>query len=655
MQVETWDLNLDAWEYLLDPGRQSAWLSRLIHSLERLEHRRSLNKDQCNAYGALADGLLRGTAAVGHIRRAVEVLRTPAFFSPEDYTMAVNAIEGALAVVSARFHPARFEWGRYWPACSLHSSRAIVREATRGSGNPFVELSREVFSPRLLELTPDIVGISVTYLDQVVPAFTVAAECKRVLPEALVVLGGQIISLWGESLRVSDAFWRYVDGFVCGDGEPALRGLVMARLEGTPLEAVPNFIFRRQTRRRSALPTASMQEDVARLPCPDYSGLPLDRYLSPELVLTVSASRGCYWGRCTFCAVSPAFRNGFRARSTEDVLGDVSTLMRRHGARLFTFGDDALPRMFVRDLAEHGSTPPAGAMWQAELRWDAVADPAWVSRLAAAGARNLIFGFESASEKVLRRMRKGASLVRARQLLGACEQAAIGVNLQCFLGFPGETRSQVGETFSFLKQMAGPLTTVSCGIFELQKGSVIWQEPEKHGIRILRPPKEHDVAVRFEYEPCRGKTWRRNAVARIAAVAGARAPQLRCGINAHALIYMAHAERPVTAAPRPVATPAEPLTLAPGAVWREFAWDIDTLDNGVTPRRRRCCLAYSLLRGRPMSLGAITATILRHADGSTRLVDLLESLSSTERRRVRRAVGAMTARGLLSPLRGERR
>ena len=42
-------------------------------------------------------------------------------------------------------------------------------------------------------------------------------------------------------------------------------------------------------------------KDMGTLPPPDYDGLPLEKYFAPELVLPYDPTRGCYWGKCTFC------------------------------------------------------------------------------------------------------------------------------------------------------------------------------------------------------------------------------------------------------------------------------------------------------------------------------------------------------------------
>jgi anaerobic magnesium-protoporphyrin IX monomethyl ester cyclase len=649
IEIKLWDLNLDAWEYLLNPKRQEVWLMQAERSLTRLDRRPSLDAKEAARYLALADGVLRGTPAVDHLHKAIDVMRSQAFFSAKDYAPAMNAIEGALALVSAIFHPARLEWGRYWPACRLDSSREIVREIFRLGSNPFLAFSRDIFATRLCQLRPKIVGISVTYLDQIVPALTLAAECKKVLPDTLVVLGGQIVSQWGEDITAGNKLWQYVDAFVLGEGEAPLHDIVTRHIQGITLDGIPNVLLSpKRTGQKSVLRPIPRPKTMANLPCPDYSGLPLERYFSPEPVLTLSASRGCYWGRCAFCAVSPAFRDRFRVRPTGQVIDDLSALMRRHGARLFTFGDDALPRSFVKDLATGISAPPQGAMWQAEARWDALPRPEWAHRLAKAGARNLIFGLESGSDEVLRSMNKGGTVPQAKRVIKACQKAGIGLNLQCFLGFPGETRAQAASTISFLDEVAGPKTTVSCGIFELQKGSTIWRQPQAHGIRLIPSEKESDLPVRYEYQPCFGKTWQESMISHLIKSANSRVPQLCCGINAHTLIYLASGCSTSISRPLPSRVPAEPLNLAEGVTWRVFNWDPDSLRKGRVPKKKTCCLAYALRQGRVMSLGALVTTMLRYADGSTRLGDLLPALTHQERRRLRSALRSMVSQGILT-------
>jgi hypothetical protein len=627
-QLEVRDLNLDCWEYLLDEARQRRWLRRVSRRIDALDRRASLSERECAEYTAAADGWLRGRASVDELDGAADVLRSPAFHDPRAYHRAMNAIDGALAVLSAVYHPAHFEWGRFFARRSTASSRELLRAARAPADSPFPFYARARVRPLLARLRPALVGISITYLDQLVPAFAIAAECRRTVPAARVVIGGQIPSAWGDAFDDDVALWRIVDAVVCGDGEQPLRDAVAAVREGRPLRDAPGL------RTRGSPPRPAPRAPIGELPCPDYGVLPLARYLSPEPVLTVGASRGCYWGRCAFCAVSPAFRGGFRARPATRVLLDLETLAARHGARHFFFADDALPRSVVRALA---SGPPSTPVrWQAELRWDAVLEEE-LPALAAAGAQNLVFGFESGSPRTLEAMRKGADLGRAERLLRRCRELGIGTNLQCFLGFPGESRGDALATLRFLEKARGPRVTVSCGLFELQKGSPVHERPELWGVRIAAPRPGDDLPVRYDYAPVGDRRWRRRLALRIRDLFAPARPQLRCGIHAHALLSLGDPAPSTAPSPRPARGPRRGATAV-----RRFG------RSPAAPRMRSSIvLAYGLDQTSPVEIGEVGVAVLSACNAGVSVPELLGPLTSRERRRVRRVLQALIRRGLI--------
>jgi hypothetical protein len=264
------------------------------------------------------------------------------------------------------------------------------------------------------------------------------------------------------------------------------------------------------------------------------------------------------------------------------------------------------------------------------------------------GARNLIFGFESASDTVLARMRKGSNSAAADSSLRSCLEAGIGVNLQCFLGFPGERRQDALMTYSFLRRWVSREVTVSCSIFRLQKGSAVWRDPGSFGVRIVEGRPSRDLAVSFDYEPLRGARWREKLRSRVAGLVAAAAPQMRTGFGAHALIFMARSggnsprERSVAPRSKPVR-----LQLARGVAWRPFGWDLGSLQKSRRPRRRSTTLAFSLTTGRVLELGPIATEILKLAERGTELLALRSSLSPDERLCVQHAIRMLRRHGLL--------
>jgi anaerobic magnesium-protoporphyrin IX monomethyl ester cyclase len=102
-----------------------------------------------------------------------------------------------------------------------------------------------------------------------------------------------------------------VDDFVVFEGETALLELVNQMDGKRDFSKVPNLIYRQNGKITVNQPFYS--ENINQLTAPNYDGFPLDLYLSPEPVLPVQFSRGCYYKDCAFCALTLDHQN-FRQR-----------------------------------------------------------------------------------------------------------------------------------------------------------------------------------------------------------------------------------------------------------------------------------------------------------------------------------------------------
>ena len=66
------------------------------------------------------------------------------------------------------------------------------------------------------------------------------------------------------------------------------------------------------------------------LACPNFDDLPLNKYLMPYPVLPYMASRGCYWGKCTFCTHSFIYDSHYRKENEERVADELHHLGKKY-------------------------------------------------------------------------------------------------------------------------------------------------------------------------------------------------------------------------------------------------------------------------------------------------------------------------------------
>ncbi len=70
-----------------------------------------------------------------------------------------------------------------------------------------------------------------------------------------------------------------------------------------------------------------------------------------------------------------------------------------------------------------------------------------------AGCRLLIVGFESGDPQILKNIKKGATVERARDFVRDCHKLGLVIHGDFILGLPGETRESIRNTIEFAKQL----------------------------------------------------------------------------------------------------------------------------------------------------------------------------------------------------------
>jgi hypothetical protein len=116
------------------------------------------------------------------------------------------------------------------------------------------------------------------------------------------------------------------------------------------------------------------------------------------------------------------------------------------------------------------------------------------------GCRMLLFGLESASERMIRRMVKGTQLGQMSRILSASARAGIWNHVFFFFGFPGETMDDAQETVNFVYAHQHAIHSASLGTFVLERYSPAHLHPERFGIRRILQKPGQDLAIYFDYE-----------------------------------------------------------------------------------------------------------------------------------------------------------
>jgi radical SAM superfamily enzyme YgiQ (UPF0313 family) len=233
---------------------------------------------------------------------------------------------------------------------------------------------------------------------------------------------------------------------------------------------------------------------------PDFDGLPLDRYLAPDLVLPLITAHGCYHGQCAFCSVGYGAGKGFHPLPVAQVLEQIIALHAKYGVRHIFFADEAIPPRTLRLLSEQLIERGAPVDWCGCARFEAALTEPLLRTMAAGGCRMLLFGLETGSERMIRHMVKGTQAGTMSRVLRDSARAGIWNHTFFFFGFPTEAMADAQETVNFLYEHQDALHSASPGVFVLERFSPIHADPARFGVKRMIAEPERDLAIYFDYE-----------------------------------------------------------------------------------------------------------------------------------------------------------
>jgi hypothetical protein len=371
----------------------------------------------------------------------------------------------------------------------MFSSRQSLEAARRES--PFTEFYRRDVILQILDFRPDVVAFGLACIQQMIPTLQLCRALKEAGCQAVLVLGGNTVSRIADSVRGGELF-RYVDCVALYQGEPVLPNLVEAAAAGQGLASVPSLVWwdGASVRRNRVL----NEVDANAPPTPNFDGLDLTAYWG-EPFLPLLAARGCYYGKCEFCAIPFGWgeRRFAGLRSTELLVGDIERLVDRHGIRNLKFVDEAMPPSTIRRLAEALLERGIEVQWEAYTRLErAWADTDLAEVAARAGFVKGYFGVELVPgdhRDLLGKKDAGNPLETFR----ACRDNGVLVHMFSMLGFPGTSVEEARRTVEFALSNVDLIDTLDVFAYGYARGT-----PVPKGAEIVREP-DLDWALEYPY------------------------------------------------------------------------------------------------------------------------------------------------------------
>lgn len=313
---------------------------------------------------------------------------------------------------------------------------------------------------RLREFQPDVIGISIRLVfgdeqDENAPLGTRHTDLRprvkqitdivRQNSTARIVLGGPGFNYYARD------WLEYLDlnYGIRGEGEEAFPMFLKRLLEGGDIYSISGCVFRKNRTYHAVAPC--LVEDLDRQALPVYGLLDWKLYANKNITPAIFTKRGCAYS-CTYCPYSKLEGTRYRLKSPQRVIEEAQHTCNCTHTRKIMFCDNNFntPSQHAQVICETIIAQKAEFQWgTGDLRpVDVTADFCRLMEESCCFYVNL--SIESASEKMLKSMKRGYTVRQVRAALESLSRSTIPFGASLMLGAPGETPETIAETLRVL-------------------------------------------------------------------------------------------------------------------------------------------------------------------------------------------------------------
>jgi anaerobic magnesium-protoporphyrin IX monomethyl ester cyclase len=264
------DANIEFYNFLLTPDFRRLGIDRA----ERLLQQTSSGDSRREGIAYARDVLLSGEEFV---RTITGIRERQVFENIHKRREVLAAWDTYLGAVSTLYPPLQLTYrGLKMPDLDVDLG-SVLRFCASGEDNLFAVYYAHALRRHLLEVMPDVIGLSVVGLEQVIPSLTLCRLIKADFPSAHLTVGGGVFAAYLEATNEYDSLiGTLLDSIIIGSGGESLYRLIEALRSKAALSSVPGLVFKSES---GALHKNNAAVEHADKPtATDYSGLNLSAY-----------------------------------------------------------------------------------------------------------------------------------------------------------------------------------------------------------------------------------------------------------------------------------------------------------------------------------------------------------------------------------------
>jgi len=372
--------------------------------------------------------------------------------------------------------PATLEWnpdsnftvgGRRHPTLSVSgevvykyqnlSAAAVVREA--GHDVKYIHCEIDGFSVNDLEsklqrIKPGVLVIYIEHINFSVPLEIFSRAKRNKNLKTINIFVGPTATALGEEL-VRDGNCDFI---MHREYDISLKNLVNTLDEGGDVSKVKGIIYRDEVGNTVKTPDQGFVEDLDTLPFPAYDLVDITKAWESLFLYhptaTVITSRGCPF-QCIYCSFPHTiYSHKFRMQSPERVFEEARYLKKNFGIKAIRYDDDTFTvnRKRVHKICD------LFIKEKLNLKWFIQSHPIlltheMVRHLKEAGCYMVHFGMESANDKILKHIKKGAIWKDMVEGFNIARDGGLEIFCSYMVGFLWDTKETIEETIEMAYQL----------------------------------------------------------------------------------------------------------------------------------------------------------------------------------------------------------
>lgn len=327
-------------------------------------------------------------------------------------------------------------------------------------------MSLEKITEEIKMYGPDVIGISGLanyFLDA---CCELMKRIRKEFPEVFLCMGGP------DPTADFESYFKKVPSIDCiflAEAEISFKNLIEHLQNNTDWKQTNGIVYKNEngviTKTNSERKISPEEMDNY---LPDYSQVNFKQYFElnklgfqsrisyhhPNVhhAIDIITSRGCPF-HCSFCSIHLNFGRVFRANSVDFVLDHLRLLIEEHGVRHFHFEDDHITfdENRFKDILRGIIKNKWNIVWDTPngIRADTV-DKELAELAVQSGCAFFIFGVESGNQRILDQViNKNLKLEQVVNAAKICNDAGIDTLAYYIIGFPGETKNEILDTYNF--------------------------------------------------------------------------------------------------------------------------------------------------------------------------------------------------------------